>query len=302
MPSALARSYLFAPGNQERLLRRVFAAGADAVVLDLEDAVPAAEKARARGLVEEAVGGRTGSSGAAVWVRINGLESEFWQQDLAVVAPGLSGLRLPKAESVTDLGRLDVALTEAERRAGLEPGAIPLTLTIESARGLLAAPQLAALPRVDRLAFGAADFLADVGADPIVESRATLWARSYLVAVSRAAGLAPPIAPAWTGLEDDEGLRVSTLESRQLGFFGRSCIHPRQLSIVHEIFTPSAEEIEKARRLVAGHSAAERSGMGVSVAEDGQFVDAAVVRRARSLIDLVETLDGVGSGEMKSGC
>jgi citrate lyase subunit beta/citryl-CoA lyase len=296
MAAALARSYLFAPADRERLLRKVFESGADAVVLDLEDAVPAPEKARARSLVQAALGARQGASGPAVWVRINGLESEYWRQDLAVVAPGLTGLRVPKAESAAELGRLTAALAEAERQAGLEPGRVRVTLTIESARGLLAAAEIAELPRVDRLAFGAADYLADVGADPAAEARATLWARSFLVAVSRAAGLAPPIAPVWTGLEDEEGLRASTLECRQLGFFGRSCIHPRQLAVVHELFTPSAEEIERARHLLAGHSVAERAGRGVSVAADGQFVDAAVVRRARGLIDLAEALEAAGGG------
>ena len=170
-------------------------------------------------------------------------------------------------------------------------GSIRVTGTIESARGLLAAAELAAGPRLDHLAFGSTDFMTDIGADPKAEDRATLWARSFLVAVCRAAGLAPPIAPVWTRLDDEEGLRRSTEECRELGFFGRSCIHPRQLPTVHEVFTPSADQLAQAREVVQVHQEAERSGSGVAVTGSGHFVDAAVLRRAQGLIELSEGLE-----------
>ncbi|MCP3956427.1 MAG: CoA ester lyase [bacterium] len=282
----LLRSYLFAPGDNERLLGKVFAAGADAVVLDLEDAVAPNRKDAARQLVRRALEERT-STDPPTWIRINDLRSAEWRSDLEVVCcdplPGLAGLRVPKVESLRDLQRLDEALRPVEKQAGLEPESLRITCTIESAAGLLAARQLAEHPRVSHLAFGEADFVADVGAELDTEATATLFARSSLVVTARAAGIAPPIAPAYPRLDDTEGLRRSTRQARLLGFFGRSCIHPKQLPAVHEEFTPGAEQVAEARRIV---EALERAGGAVAVAEDGTFVDAAVARRARAVLEL----------------
>ena len=213
MRSGLARSYLYAPGSQPDLLSKVFSAGADAVVLDLEDAVPNDQKQQARDLVRRALENRSNSSGPAAWVRINSLRGPEWQRDLEViVGPGLEGVRVPKVDSPSELDLLAEALSELEAGARLEAGSIRVTCTIESAKGLLAASELAQHQRVDRMAFGSTDFMADIGADPTAESMATLWARSSLVVICRAAGLIPPIAPVWTRLEDSDGLRRSSLE------------------------------------------------------------------------------------------
>lgn len=278
----LARSYLFAPGDSERLLAKVFAAGADAVVLDLEDAVAPANKEAARERVRRALDERRGEAGPAAWVRINGLRSAHWRADVAaVVGPALAGLRVPKAEAADELDDLDRELSAAEERAGLEPGGVPVACTIESARGLLAARWLAEHPRVSHLCFGEADFVADVGAEP-GDPQATLWARSSLVVAARAAGIAPAVAAVYTRLDDEEGLRRTTFEARRLGFFGRSCIHPRQLAVVHRVFTPRPEEVERAREVVAAHEAAAGGG----AVAGGEFVDLAVVRRALAILDL----------------
>ncbi|MEM7049259.1 MAG: CoA ester lyase [Acidobacteriota bacterium] len=275
-----ARSYLFAPGNDERLLGKVFDAGADAVVLDLEDAVPVAQKARARDLVVAALATRDTTAGPQVWVRINGLDSELWRHDVAALAElPLTGLRVPKAEDPQAVAGLAATLGESS--------AVRLTLTIESARGVLAAGELAAVERVDRFAFGAADYVADVGADG-ADPRATLWARSRLVAVSAAHRLLPPIAPAYTALADEAGLEATTREAKALGFFGRSCLHPRQLATVHRVFTPTAEEIAAARQVVAALEAARAAGRAVAVDASGRFLDPAVVRRAERVLALAE--------------
>ncbi len=284
----LCRSYLFAPGDNKRLLAKVFDAGADAVVLDLEDGVAADRKDAARELVHRALAQRP-ATGPPVWVRINDLRGDHWQDDVEAVLDdpdvtrGLAGLRVPKAESRREIRRLDEALRLAEKAAGLEPERLKITCTIESAAGLLAARDLAGQPRVSHLAFGEADFAADVGAELDADSTVTLWARSSLVVTARAAGIAPPIAPVYTRLDDEDGLRRSTLEVRRLGFFGRSCIHPKQLAQVHQAFIPSAEQVAAARRIL---DAFERAGGGAAVAEDGTFVDEAVARRARAVIEL----------------
>jgi citrate lyase subunit beta/citryl-CoA lyase len=289
----LLRSYLFAPGNNETLLRKVFAAGADAVVLDLEDAVPESEKARARAcvttaLASEAANAHSGSGdGPATFVRINSLDSGHWRTDVdAVAGPRLAGLRIPKAEDLDSLCRLNDALSDRERALGLEPGSIRVVATIETARGLARVASIARAPRLSGFTFGAADFCADVAADPS-DDAATLFARSALVMASRDRRLAPPIASVFTSLTDGEGLRADTERQKRLGFFGRSAIHPRQVPIIHAIFEPTAEEVAAAQAVVAAYAAAGREGRGVTQTGGG-FVDRAIVRRAQATITLHE--------------
>ena len=299
MGSTLARSYLYAPGSRQALLSKVFTAGADAVVLDLEDSVPAGDKDRAREQVSAALAGASGE-GLEIWVRINPLEGDQWLHDLQVLGSAAAGVRVPKCESAAGLADLDSELARAELRLGLEAGALAVVCLIESARGVAAAPELAAHPRVVRLAFGAADFVADVGASPR-RPEATLTARSLLVLASRAAGLLPPIASVWTDLEDEAGLRASTLENRQLGFFGRSCIHPRQLAVVHQEHAPSAAELEQARDVVISWQQAVGAGSATAVSSAGRFIDPAVLRQAQGLLELAgvvpdSTANSGGSG------
>ncbi|MEM7351761.1 MAG: CoA ester lyase [Acidobacteriota bacterium] len=286
------RSYLFAPGNNERLLGKVLDAGADAVVLDLEDAVAAEHKLVARQQVRQLL--QEADATLPVWVRLNDLRGAEWQADVAEICGEptalrtLAGLRVPKAESAAELAQLDETLRPLEEQAGLEPGSSRLTCTIESALGLVAAPQLAAHPRVSHLAFGEADFVADIGAELDGQGTATLFARSSLVVAARAAGIAPPIAPVFTQLDDPDGLRRSTRELRQQGFFGRSCIHPRQIEPIHHALAPRPEQIAQARAILASF---EEAGGGSALAA-GRFVDEAVVRQARAVLALAETPNG----------
>jgi citrate lyase subunit beta / citryl-CoA lyase len=279
----LFRSFLFAPAHQTRLVDKVFSAGADAIVLDLEDAVPPAEKAAARRVV-----GALLESGVPddppLFVRINGMDSDLWREDLAaVVAPGLCGLRLPKIDSLEALRRFDEELSSCEGRAGLPFGALELTLAIESAAGVLESRDLARHPRVARLAFGAADFAAELGLD-LEDPLATLHARSHLVLASRAAGILPPLAPVYTRLRDPEGLARAAAENRRLGFFGQSCIHPEQLAIVHQVFAPDARALAEARTLLEAAARAEREGHGALRLPDGRFVDRALVAHAERVL------------------
>lgn len=287
---ALLRSYLFAPGHRESVIGKALAAGADAVVLDLEDAVPAGEKALARERVASAMRGLAGRGRPPqVFVRLNALSGPGWRDDVeAVVQPGLAGLRVPKAESREELAQLDEALARAEAQRGLAPGRVAVVCTVESARGLARAGELGAAPRVRGFAYGAADFSADIGADPGPDELETLHARSQLVLQSRLGGLDPPIASVYTRLDDEDGLRQTTLAARRLGFFGRSLIHPRQIAVVHDVFTPSAEEVARARATLR---AFEQQGGGATATADGRFLDAAVVRRLRDVIALAESVE-----------
>jgi citrate lyase subunit beta / citryl-CoA lyase len=261
------RSYLFAPGHNAKLLGRVFEAGADAVMLDLEDAVPPDAKDRARAMVAEALADRP------AWVRVNAAGTEWCEADLAAVGGRAFGIRIPKVESADDVRWV------AERAPGK-----PIICAIESARGVLAAAEIAAVPGVRHLAMGGVDLQHDLNAGN--GNLQTLYARSHLVVVSRAAGLEPPIDSVWPRLDDEAGLREQATFARSLGFFGKSAIHPRQLPVLHEVFTPSERELAWAREVVAAFEAAGGAALRLP---GGEFVDLPVARRARRLLELAAT-------------
>ncbi len=262
------RSYLFAPGHNEKLLDRVFDAGADAVMLDLEDAVPAHAKARARAMVADVLSDRS------AWVRINALGTELAAADLDAVAGLAAGIRIPKVESAGDVRWVRDRAPDT-----------PLICAIESARGILAAQEIASVPGIRHLSLGGVDLRRDLGATD--GNLQTLYARSHLVVISRAVGLEPPIDSVYAHLNDEAGLRDQAEFARSLGFFGKSAIHPRQLPILHDVFTPSAGELEWAQTVLAAFDAA--GGEAVKLA-DGEFVDLPVANRARRLLELATRL------------
>jgi citrate lyase subunit beta / citryl-CoA lyase len=261
------RSYLFAPGHNAKLLHRVFEAGADAVMLDLEDAVPPAAKDTARAMVAEALADRP------AWVRVNAARTELCEADLAAVGRLAFGIRIPKTESADDVRWV------AERAPGK-----PIICAIESARGVLAAAEIASVLGVRHLAMGGVDLQHDLSAGN--GNLQTLYVRSHLVVVSRAAGLEPPIDSVWPRLEDEAGLREQAEFARSLGFFGKSAIHPRQLPVLHEVFTPSERELGWAREVVAAFEAAGGAALRLP---GGEFVDLPVAQRARRLLELAAT-------------
>ncbi len=301
--AAPCRSYLFAPGNSEKLLVRVFDAGADAIVLDLEDAVPESEKERARRMVSAAIGdhAKAGEKGGPqVWVRING-RRERWREDVnAVVRSGLFGVRLPKAARFEEVVALDQTLTDAEARNDLAPRSVCVALTIESALGVVAARSLAGAPRVRHLCFGATDLARDLGVEPGPDEIELLLAKQELVIASRAAGIDPPVASVHTDLMDAPGLKRTTLLSRRLGFFGRSCIHPKQLETVHEIFAPDAEAGDRALLVLAAWKEALSRGSAATTTSDGRFVDRAVARRAESVLALAKAVSRKNEGRKEN--
>ena len=256
------RSWLFAPGHDSKLLHKVFEAGADVVLLDLEDAVPPDKKDRAREMVAEAAASRP------CWVRVNRARSELCARDLDAVAGSARGLRLPKVESAEEVAWV------AERAPG-----VPLDCTIESARGVLAVYDIASAPACALLSYGGLDLAADLGI--AVGEQETLFARSYIVIAARAAGKPSPSDGVYPLLEDDAGLRREAQAARQLGFFGKSAIHPRQLPIIHDTFKATPEELEWAQRVL---SAFEASAGAATRTPDGEFVDLPVAERARRLL------------------
>ncbi len=299
-PLRPVRSHLYAPGNSEKLLDRVMSAGADAVVLDLEDAVPPPEKERARELVAATVRARAADPDPLVFVRVNHPSTGLTANEVAsVVCAGIAGIRVPKTESAGDVRQVATWIAKAEREVGLPAGSVALIPIIESAKGAWRAEEIAgADPRVLALAYGAADFVRDLDARPGAGGTETLYARSRLVLASRVAGVRPPIDSVLTRLDDEAALRAEAAQARALGYFGKSAIHPRQLPAIHEAFTPTAEEVAHARAILSAQDAAERTGSGATTtaAAGGagrEFVDVAVVRRARQTLELAERL-GVG--------
>jgi citrate lyase subunit beta/citryl-CoA lyase len=291
MATHALRSYLFAPADNRRILDKVFTAGADAVVVDLEDAVAPAAKVAARETLRSKLESLSVAGRPPIWVRINAVDSGLWRDDLAaVVGPWLSGIRIPKAQEPRAVERVAEFIALREVSSGMAPGSVSLTLTIESAQGVERCGELARCERVTNLCFGNIDFLADIGARDSEDGLAALYAHSRLVLASRVAGIQPPIAPVQTRLDDADALRASTERFRNLGFFGRSCIHPKQLAAIHDVFTPSPAEVAKAREIIAAYEKGLEASSGSEVTGSGQFVDIAVVKRAWAVVELAEAL------------
>ncbi|MBS0393710.1 MAG: CoA ester lyase [Proteobacteria bacterium] len=281
-PLRAARSVLFAPGNHERRMAKAMASDADLVVLDLEDAVPPAEKSRARHSVRaalEAAGGRPAC------VRINAPGSGDAVQDLeALTAAPLHAVVVPKVESAGSLGALEPLLAALEQRSGWPSGALEVMPIVETAAGVLDCRSIAAAsPRVRRLVFGAADYTLDLDLEWTAEEEALAFARAQLAHASRVAGLEPPIDAAILEFRDLDRVRQSARNGRRFGFQGKLCLHPDQIAICHEVFTPTAAEVERARSIVAAFAAAESRGVA-AIDVDGVFVDRPVALRARAVL------------------
>ena len=276
---ASARSVLFAPGNDGRKLESALDSGADVVVADLEDAVPPDEKPVARKLVAEILTGAATRS--VVAVRVNGTDTPFWQDDVRTLADiELGALVLPKAtpEAVAQVGREGP----------------PLLAILETARGLRRAYEVAAAPRVTALALGAVDLGVELLLEPRPDGQEILVARSLLVLDSGAAGLRAPFDVVHLAFQDLEGLEAECRLARSLGFRGKMCIHRAQVEVVNRVFSPTKDELERARRVVEAYDRGVAGGTGV-VPLDGEMVDLPVVERAKQVLAEAERSASDGS-------
>ncbi|MCC6533778.1 MAG: CoA ester lyase [Burkholderiales bacterium] len=288
----ILRSMLFVPGNNARRVDKALGLDADAVILDLEDAVAAAEKPAARAALAAAL---SRPRKCLAYVRINALETEWCYRDLvAVVQPGLDGIVLPKAESASDVRTIDWLMRSLERERGMPLGSVDLIPIIETGKGVARIDAIcASRTRVKRVVFGAADYTLDMNMQWTREETELAPARAAIVLASRVAGIEPPIDTVWARLQDLDGLRASVRTSLVMGFQGRMCIHPDQLAVVHEVFTPSAEEHARALKVVAAFEEAERGGLA-SIRVDGQFVDYPIVEKARRVVALMRRIETRG--------
>jgi citrate lyase subunit beta / citryl-CoA lyase len=269
---SVLRSWLYVPAHRPDRVAKALRAGADAVVLDLEDAVPPEEKDAARQTALRVLAERD-PAGPPVWVRINAPESAWGAADLdAVAGSGADGLRVPRAQDPS-------VVREVAYRA-----ALPLHLLVETALGLTRATDLAtAHPLVAGLSLGEADLAADLG---VLDDEGLVWARGAIVVAARAAGLPAPVQSVWTDVGDLAGLRASTERGRAAGFVGRSVIHPAQIPVVHEVHTPDPATIAAARDVLAAADRARERGEVATLDGRGRFVDPAVVARARVVLAL----------------
>ena len=286
----LLRSFLFAPGNHGRRVEKALTLDADAVILDLEDAVAIAEKPATRGAIVAAL--RQPRRGA-LFVRVNASDTEFCYGDLlAVVRPGLDGIILPKVEDAAGLATVEWLLTQLERERGLAAQAIDLIPIIETARGLNGIDAiLGAGTRIKRVAFGAGDFTRDVDMTWSRDETELGYARAKIVTASRAAGREAPLDTVWVDFGDEAGLEMSARIALGLGFQGKMCIHPNQIAVVNRVFTPSGAEISFAERVVSAFARAEAEG-SAAFQLDGKFVDYPIVYRAQQVLQRMAAIRG----------
>jgi citrate lyase subunit beta/citryl-CoA lyase len=276
------RSLLFAPGNHARRVEKALSLDADAVILDLEDAVANAEKSATRAVVAAALGRpRRG----LLYVRVNATDTEFCYGDLlAVVQAGLDGIILPKAESAASIAPVDWLMAQLERDRDLSNGTIELIPIIETARGLQQIDAiLSAGHRVRRVAFGAGDFTLDLNMAWTRNESELAHARAVVVTASRAAGIDAPLDTVWADLTDPAGLEASARTALACGFQGKMCIHPDQITVVNRVFTPSDAEVAAAERVCAAFARAEAEG-SAAIQIDGKFIDYPIVYRAQRVL------------------
>nr|WP_242702795.1 CoA ester lyase [Achromobacter sp. SD115] len=268
---------MFVPASRPERIPKALAAGADTVIVDLEDAVEHLAKASAREALCDFLGT---NPGARLWVRINDASTSWHDDDLKACRgkPGVAGVLLPKAESLAQVRHVV--------QAGLR--VIPI---LESAQGILNIAEVAATPGVERLAFGSLDYGLDLGLTPDTPGAETVLdqARVQVLLHSRAAGLAPALDGVFPGVQDQSGLAHAAARAQQMGFGGMLCIHPTQVPVIHAAFVPAAQELAWARRVIATH----RDTSAGTFMLDGKMVDAPVIARARLVLAQAGETTGV---------
>jgi citrate lyase subunit beta/citryl-CoA lyase len=281
------RTLLFVPGDRPDRVPKAAAAGADAIVVDLEDAVALSRKDAARQAVAGALAALP-PDGPVVTVRINAVDTGLAEADVEAIEPVLDRVDLvivPMSSSPDAVRGAAALLGRAERRAGLEQGRTRIIPLVETATGIAAARDVAAADeRVHTLAFGPADLSRELGVTPTADGEELFVARCQLVLAAAAAGRPQPIDGPHLDLDDADGLARSAAKARRLGFGGKQVLHPRQVPVVASAFAPTAEELRWARRVDEAFREAEAAGVSSIRLDDGTFVDYPIAHRARALL------------------
>ena len=295
----LYRSWMFVPGDRQKMLDKALGTAVDAILMDIEDGVAPASKDTSRKQIAETLkqlAPRLEADSSlrtpARYVRINAVGHERMYADLEhVITPGLEGLAVPKVESVEHVQVVEKMLDEREPKVGIPAGSVRLLIALESPKGLFNAYAIAtASPRVIGLMFGAEDFSRELGLPLRREAEATdlIYARSFFVTAAAAAHV-QSVDGVWPNFQDSEGLKKFALQSRRLGFSGMSLIHPAQIDLVNAAFTPASEELDYCRRVVQAFDEGRARGEG-AIAFGGQLLDMPIVDRARQTLALAEYL------------
>ncbi|HEU0199532.1 MAG TPA: CoA ester lyase [Burkholderiaceae bacterium] len=283
------RSLLFVPADSERKLAKSAGSAADVLILDLEDAVAQARKPIARAAAAEFITSQAAQLSAGLFVRINPLDSGMAMEDLAaVVVPGLAGVMLPKTQSAADIIRLGHGLDALEARAGLAPGSVRIIpVATETAQGMLNMQSFTApLPRLAGVTWGAEDLSAAIGAVSNREENGAfsplyVWANSLCLCAAAAANV-PPIDTLHADFRDAEGLAAVCRASRRRGFRGRIAIHPDQVAVINETYSPTQAELAQARRIVEAFAAQPDAG---TLSLDGVMIDKPHLTQAQRTLD-----------------
>ena len=287
------RSLLFVPGNREQWMRKALASQADALIFDLESAIPRGEAGPAREMCRRVLEEHR-SERPALFVRVSDARSPEQARDLAaVVGAGLYGILLPQVISASDVLATDEALTRSEESAGIEVGRTLLMPLVESANAIRTAFEIAsASPRVAYMGGATSrggDLARSLGYRFSAQGRETLFLRSKVLVDVRAAGIANPISGLWGNVDDLEGLRAFAEQSRDLGYEGLMAIHPSQLPIINAVFSPSDDEIAEWQRILTAMEQAAAEGRG-AIRLDGRLIDAAHVQTAERWLERARQL------------
>ena len=280
----LLRSLLFVPGNNARFIEKAKILTADIICFDLEDSVPTEEKKSARNLIKNALTNRS-QYRAEVYVRTNSPVSGMIPADLAeIVQKGIDGIVIPKVNDANEITKIEKILTSLEKKRKLKP--IELMPSIESTTGVVNAYRIASSSkRVSALVFGVFDLLSDLGVEYTKQAEGARYSRSKIPIDAKAAGKYA-IDAIWQDLNDTVGLKQDCLVARNLGYSGKSIIHPDQIEATHRVFHPTPTEIEWAKKVIEAYSLAKKKKKGATKI-DGKMIDEVHFKRAKTLLDSI---------------
>ena len=288
----MRRSMMFLPSNNPNLIQNGPLLGADAVIFDLEDAVAPNQKDAARELLRHALQALDFGRCEKI-VRINGLDSTWWEEDLETILPlGIDVVMPPKTCDAEYIHTLDAKMSEVERQAGMEEGSVKILALLETAMGIENAyPIAGASKRMTGLFLGAEDLTADLHAKRTKKGDEIFYARQKLLCSARAAGIEAYDTP-FTDTTDLDGLKADAEFAKSLGFSGKACISPAHVEAVNRIFSPSEADIEYAKQVFAAIAEAKRQGKG-AISLRGKMIDAPIVARARQTLEMASQIEGV---------